>query len=375
MIKKMNLKNKLHQDFVIEKIKETNWEEGTNVPLIVELDTTEACDMACPGCVSEEMMVANNKLTSGRLMTLGEEFNSIGIKGVVLIGGGEPLAHPAIGQFMNYLGKNDISIGITTNGSFIHKHINAIAKYSNWTRVSMDSATDEMFLKLRPTKGGGSKFHIIVDNMKKLAKVKKGKLGFSFLIRTEIEGPGVVSNIHEIYDAAVLAREIGCDYFEVKPSYQYRKNTVHSLVQHELEKMEQAKKEINRLSELVTDSFSIIKAITLDASLEGAQIEQTKKYTSCPAAELRTLITPSGVFVCPYWRGKEEFSVGDIVNNSFQDIWSSQKRSKIQKWLDPSVHSSFNCLRHDTNLEVFKMIEEIRNGKKIESFEEFDRFI
>jgi len=63
------------------------------------------------------------------------------------------------------------------------------------------------------------------------------------------------------------------------------------------------------------------------------------------------------------------------VNNSFQDIWSSQKRSKIQKWLDPSVHCSFNCLRHDTNLEVFKMIEEIRNGKKIESFEEFDRFI
>jgi len=374
-IKKMNLANKLHQKFVIDKIKETKWEKGASGPLIVELDTTEACDMACPGCVSEEMMVAGNKLTSTRLMALGEELKDIGVKGVVLIGGGEPLAHPAIGKFMDYLGGNDISIGITTNGSFIHNYIETIAKYSSWTRVSMDAATDEIFGKLRPTKGGRSKFNKIVDNIRSLAKVKKGKLGFSFLIRTEIEGPKVVSNIHEIYDAAVLARDIGCDYFEVKPSYNYRGNAVHSLVQHKPEKMEEAKKEIARLSELVTDSFSIVKAITLDASLEGAQIEQTKKYTSCPATELRTLITPSGVYVCPYWRGKEQFSVGDIMDNSFQDIWNSQKRNKIQKWLDPSVHCPFNCLRHDTNLEVFKIVQEIKNGKNIEVVKDFDRFI
>lgn len=375
MIKKMNLTNKLHQKFVIDKIKEIEFQKNSKGPLIVELDTTEACDMACPGCISEEMMVAGNKLTSDRLMKLAEELKDVDVKGIVLIGGGEPLAHPAIGTFMDYLGQNDISIGITTNGSFIHKHMNTIAKYSSWTRVSMDAATNNMFSKLRPTKSGGSKFNMIVESMRELAKVKKGKLGFSFLIRTEIEGLNVVSNIDEIYDAALLARDIGCDYFEVKPSYNYQGNSVHSLVQHKAEKMEQAKKEISRLTELVTDDFSIVKAITLDASLEGAQVEQTKKYTSCPATELRTLITPSGVFVCPYWRGKDQFSVGDIMNDSFQDIWASQKRAKIQQWLDPSIHCPFNCLRHDTNLEVFKIIEEIKEGKKVEVVKDFDRFI
>lgn len=375
MIKKMNLTNKLHQEFVINKIKETNWKKGTNNPLIVELDTTEACDMACPGCVSEEMMVAGNKLSSIRLMKLGEELKEMNVKGVVLIGGGEPLAHPAIGTFMKYLGENDISIGITTNGSFVRKHMDIIAKYSSWTRISMDAATNEMFLKLRPTKGGSSKFNMIVESMKILAKNKKGKLGFSFLIRTEIEGLGIVSNIHEIYDAAVLAKEIGCDYFEVKPSYQYRGNAVHSLVKHAPEKMEEARTQINRLSELVSKDFSIIKAITLDASLKGGQVEQTKKYTSCPATELRTLITPSGVFVCPYWRGKDQFKVGDITNNNFQDIWNSNNRNKIQKWLNPSIHCTFNCLRHDSNLEVFNIIEEIKDGKMIKTIKEFDRFI
>jgi MoaA/NifB/PqqE/SkfB family radical SAM enzyme len=372
-VKKMNIVEKLHQDFVIDKIKSTDWEKGTDGPLIVELDTTEACDMACPGCVSEEIMEAGRKFSSKRLMEIAEEFNNIGIKGVVLIGGGEPLAHPVIGDFIEYLGKNDISIGITTNGSFIHKYLEIISKYANWTRVSMDAATDEMFQKLRPTKGGGSKFNQIIDSMTKLAKIKKGKLGFSFLIRTEIEG--VSCNIHEIYDAAVLAKKIGCDYFEIKPSYSYKNNAVHSLVKHDKSKMQEAKKQIERLEDLVTDEFSIIKAITLDASLEGADFDQPKKYKKCPSTELRTLVTPSGVYVCPYWRGKDQYNVGNAITTSMKELWDGETRAKVQNWLDPSIHCTFHCLRHDSNLEVLKMADDIKNNKEIESIPEFDRFI
>lgn len=374
-VKKMNIIDKLHQGFVVDKIKKTDWSKGTDGPLIVELDTTEACDMACPGCVSEEIMEAGRKFSSKRLMELGEEFKAIGVKGVVLIGGGEPLAHPAIGEFMDYLGKNDISIGITTNGSFIHKYMDIIANYASWTRISMDAATDDMFEKLRPTKGGGSKFKLIVESMKQLAKIKKGKLGFSFLIRTEIEGLGVVSNIHEIYDAAVLAKEIGCDYFEVKPSYQYRNNAVHSLVKHDPKKMQQAKEEIARLEDLVSDNFAIIKAITLDASLNGAQENQPKEYKMCPATELRTLVTPSGVYVCPYWRGKDQFRVGNAITTPLQELWQSSERKQVQRWLDASEHCSFHCLRHESNLEVYNLIEQTQKHQGIKTIEEFDRFI
>ena len=341
--------------------------------MIVELDTTEACDLACPGCVSEELMEAGRRFSSERLLEIGKELKDIGVKGVVLIGGGEPLAHPAIGKLMNYFGENDISIGITTNESFIKKYIDIIANYASWTRVSMDAATDEMFSKLRPTKGGGSKFDAIINNMRELAKIKKGKLGFSFLIRTEAEG--VACNIHEIYDAAVLAKDIGCDYFEVKPSYQYRNNAVHSLVKHDITRMEEAKKEIERLEELVDDKFSIIKAITLDASLEGAQINQPKDYKMCPATELRTLVTPSGVYVCPYWRGKEQFKIGNAVITSFDDLWKSDVRTNIKNWLDASVHCPFHCLRHESNLEIYKIIDNVKNQKEIKYIKEFDRFI
>ena len=369
----MDLTTKLHQDFVIEKIRETNWRVGTDSPLVVELDTTEACDLACPGCISEDIMKTQNRFSNKRLLELGEEFFEAGVKAVVLIGGGEPLAHPAIADFMKYLGQNDIHIGITTNGTFIKKHLDIIAEYSSWTRVSMDAASNDVFKILRPSKGGKSKFDHIIENMRMLAKIKKGKLGYSFLIQTEADGTGIISNTHEIYQAAELARDIGCDYFEVKPSYQFRNGMDHALMRHAPEQMEEAKRQVARLEELETENFSIMKAINLEHSLNGIQDDQPKDYNFCPATELRTLVCPSGAFVCPYWRGKENMRIGDLHDTSFTSMWQSKQRSKVMKNLDPGKHCSFHCLRHDSNIETIKLINTDKSNINI--IPEFDRFI
>lgn len=371
----MDLTTKLHQDFVVEKIFKTNWNMGTDSPLVVELDTTEACDLACPGCISEDIMKTQNRFSNERLLELGKEFYEAGVKAVVLIGGGEPLAHPAIGDFIKYLGEHDIHIGITTNGTFIKKHLDVIAKYSSWTRVSMDAASDKVFSTLRPSKGGKSKFDLIIENMRMLAEVKTGKLGYSFLIQTEADGPGIISNTHEIYQAAELARDIGCDYFEVKPSYQFRNNMDHALMRHAPKDMEEAKQQVARLDELETASFTIMKAINLEHSLNGIQEDQPKNYHSCPATALRTLICPSGAFVCPYWRGKERMRIGDLHNTSFASMWHGEIRKKVMEYLDPSVHCKFHCLRHDSNIETFKLIQAKEANETISTIDEFDRFI
>ncbi|MCU7835954.1 MAG: radical SAM protein [gamma proteobacterium symbiont of Taylorina sp.] len=376
MPKKMNLLDKLHQPFVIEAIKNTDWSSGSSkTPLIIELDTTEACDLACPGCISEDIMKTKNRFSNERLLQLGEEFYKNGVKGVILIGGGEPLAHPAVGEFMDYLGEHDIHIGITTNGTFIDKYLETIAKYSSWTRVSMDAGTTETFKILRPSKGGKSKFDSIVENMRKLAEVKTGKLGYSYLIQTPRDGQGIISNIDEIYKAAVLARDIGCDYFEVKPSYQFREGIDHALMIHDQTIMQRAKEEISRLDELTTDTFSVMKAINLDYSLQGSQLQQEKNYIHCPATELRTLVCPSGTFVCPYWRGKDHMQIGNLNNMGFSEMWHSQQRKNVMDRLDASKDCTFHCLRHESNLEVNNMLQTIKEGKDIIIVDEFDRFI
>jgi MoaA/NifB/PqqE/SkfB family radical SAM enzyme len=373
MAEKMNILDKLHQGYVVDKIKNTDWNLGTDGPLVVELDTTEACNLACPGCISEDLVENSTSFSRERLLQIGEEFKEIGVKAVILIGGGEPLLHPAVGELIEYLGENDIHVGITTNGYCINQYMDIIAKYAKWTRVSMDAATDETFCKLRPAKDGKSKFDFIVDNMRKLAKIKQGTLGFSYLIRTEADGFGIESNIHEIYDAAVLAREIGCDYFEVKPSYSYVGGQNHALVKHDIDKMKEARKQIERLSSLETDTFKVIKAINLEASLNCVDVSQPKDYHRCPMGDLRTLVCPSGVYVCPYWRGKDAFRIGDAQTTSIKDIWKSDRRKSVMEYVDPSKICSFHCLRHQSIEEVYRMID--MEKENIEIREEYDRFI
>lgn len=376
MSRTMDLISKLHQPFVYNKIEETNWIFGTNNPLVVELDTTESCDLACPGCISQDIMATQNRFSDERLLELGKEMYEAGVKAVVLIGGGEPLAHPAVGELMDYFGTHDIHIGITTNGTFIRKYLDTIANYSSWTRVSMDAGSSELFNKLRPAKSGkGSRFDFIIENMRMLAEIKKGKLGYSYLIQTAADGPGVISNVHEIYMAAKLARDIGCDYFEVKPSYQFREGADHALVRHDSDEMKEAKAEIDRLDELETDSFKIIRAINLKYSLEDCEPVQLKAYKKCPATELRTLVCPSGAFVCPYWRGKDEMRIGELHNTSFKEMWSGERRKQVMDYLDASKHCHFYCLRHQSNEEVLKIIDKQQSNDAVKLVDEFDRFI
>jgi MoaA/NifB/PqqE/SkfB family radical SAM enzyme len=375
MSKTMDLTSKLRQKLVIDRLAETDWLAGTKSPLVVELDTTESCDLACPGCISEDIMATGNRFSNERLLELGKEFYDSGVKAVVLIGGGEPLAHPAVGDLIEFFGTHDIHVGITTNGTFIRKHLDVIAKYSSWTRVSMDAATNGMFQKLRPSKKGGSKFDFIVDNMRRLAEIKRGKLGFSFLIQTEADGPGIVSNINEIYQAGLLARDIGCDYFEVKPSYQFRDGIDHALMVHDQKQMDIARQEIERLEELETESFRVMKAINLEFSLTGRQEVQLKDYKKCPATELRTLVCPSGAFVCPYWRGKEQMKIGDATEMSFGEIWDGTTRQRVMEELDASRHCQFHCLRHKSNVETIEIKKQIDSNEAVQIVEEFDRFI
>ena len=56
--------------------------------------------------------------------------------------------------------------------------------------------------------------------MSELIKDKKGKVGYSFVILSKKDKDGKIlsTNAVDLTKAAKVAKEIGCDYFEVKPA-------------------------------------------------------------------------------------------------------------------------------------------------------------
>ncbi len=361
----LSLEMKLTQTSVRGRVKE--YFAGKPLgPWVIEMDPTTACNLACHDCISANLLNQGG-IERERIKELAREFKAMGVRAVVLIGGGEPLAHPEFGTLLDYFDEVGIHVGVTTNGTLIERYLDRLAQKTKWVRVSVDAGSDEVFQEFRPAPNGRSMFPAVVAGMRALGKKKQGKLGYSFLVLSKTVGDKVLTNVHDIVKAAHLARDIGCDYFEVKPSF----DMMHFLQGHSKTVHEVVREQLREIAHLASDTFRIISPYTLNESLDGTTI-QKKEYTRCLVAEMRTVVTPSGVYVCPYHRGNLNMRIGDINKNSMQSVWEGQKRAITMKRVNPSIHCTFHCIRHSSNLLLEKWAAEGVSG---DGPEDFDLFI
>lgn len=360
---RLDLHSKLFQRTIWPRVSSVAEGARSSAPLVVDLDPTSFCDLACPECISAKVL-NQGRFTKDRLRDLSHEFADAGVRAVVLIGGGEPLAHPGTKEVIRVLGAAGVHVGLVTNGTMLDRYQDDLVEYGTWVRVSMDAATSETYGRVRPDKRGRSVFDKVVENMRSYAQVKRTTLGYSFLVitRRDEQGEIIESNHEEIFAAATLAKNIGCDYFEIKTMF----NDDHYIVPLPASVMESIQAQVEAAMALRDDSFDLEFSSTLESVMQEQSRQQTKDYHTCKVAELRTLVTPTGVYMCSYHRGNEAALIGDAVEESFEELWRNANRESI----DPSRDCKFHCARHSTNLELLS-----RPNPNASLVEDYDRFI
>ncbi len=366
--RELTLEGKLNQASLRERIQKMLAGQRGDGPWVVEMDPTTVCNLACHDCISANLL-HHGMFDRERIKQIAAEFVQLGVKAVVLIGGGEPMAHPEFGTISTFFADNGIHLGLTTNGTLIDRHLELLAERFKWVRVSVDAGTNDTFQAFRPTANGRSLFDQVIANMRALGRIKTGKLGYSFLVlsKTAPDGSVIQSNVDDIPAAARLAKDIGCDYFEVKPSF----DMMHFLIDHSQAVHQVVADHLRSINHLEDEHFKIISPYTLAEVLDGAST-QPKPYTRCLVSELRTVVAPSGVYVCPYHRGNLNMSMGDANKNTFSYIWTGERRTTVMKRVNPSIHCTFHCIRHRSNLLLEKWAAE---GMPAESIDDYDFFI
>lgn len=361
----LSLESKLAQGSVRERVRQFFGGEKVG-PWVIEMDPTTACNLACHDCISANLLNQGG-IDRERIKELAKEFKEIGVRAVVLIGGGEPMAHPEFGTLLDYFYEVGIHVGITSNGTLIERYLDRLAEKTKWVRISVDAGSEDVFQEFRPAPSGRSMFNTVIDGMRALGKRKRGKMGYSFLVLSKISnGKVAATNAYDIKNAAHVAKDVGCDYFEVKPSF----DMMHFLVNQPEEVTQAVREQLAEVAHLASDDFRIISPYTLDAALDGTTT-QKKEYTRCLVADMRTVVTPSGVYVCPYHRGNLNMRIGDINKDSFQNVWFGDKRAATMRRVNPSIHCTFHCIRHSSNLLLEKWAAEGMDEKALEDFDFF----
>ena len=345
----LDFTTKLFQPSLRGSVEKYIRDRTTHGPIVVEFDPTTACNMFCPECISGSLL-NQGQIDLARTLALIDEFKRAGVRGVIFIGGGEPLAHKGMPAPILRCREHGIAVGLTTNGTLIGRYLEEICECVAWTRVSVDAATQTTFSRFRPSNIPQS-FRKVTDNMQALAKKKRGLLGYSFLLMERRElGGEIATNMNEMYAAAHLARELGCDYFEYKPAVDMDHNLIP--LSHTVREILAA--QIEQMTALNSGTFQVIAPSSMSLLLEGVTHHQPKDYTTCPSLEMRTVVTPKGIYPCPYKRGHAEVKLGDL-DTPFDTYWISEKRRQLAVAINPSKDCPFFCVRHDFNLALLSL--------------------
>lgn len=324
------------------------WQRGEDIyPIEMEIGISGACNHRCIFCAVDYMEYKPRMLKAEVLISNLEQLGRKGLRSIIYAGEGEPLVNPDAPEIFNRTKENGIDVAMSTNGVlFTRERVKACLKSLSWVRVSIAGATDETYEKIHQCPKGD--LQRVLRNLEDVAAVKRDQklgttLGAQLLLLPE--------NKDEVVLLAKTIRDIGFDYFTVKPFSQHPSSKAKLTVDYS--EAEEIGREVR---EYETDDFKIYFR---SKSIENLNME--KPYASCEGLNFMAYMDAAGdVFPCIVFMGQKEFVYGNINENTFPEIWESERARRIRAMFDDAfIHT--NCRKTCRLDEMNKYLHELKH--------------
>lgn len=302
-------------------------QKGDTYPVHMVIGLTDYCNHKCIFCNTEYATADNTRIhpiEKNALLNFLTEAKEKGLKAVTICGSGEPLLYPEVDSLLYDIHDIGLDIGIFTNGSKLTSTVRkAIIDTCTFVRCSINASNGEEHETVHRVKNG---FDDIVDNVQALVNEKKAKgvelptIGTQFVFYEE--------NYRSIVNATRLWKEIGVDYFEIKPLIEGEGSSVGIKVFSAKDKS--AVKEQMRLAKELEDSA--FQVYTKYGQYLTTLSEEPRKYRTCYGHALDPSLWSDGnLYLCSNHEQEEDI-IGNIYEESFEEIWNGERRkSRIQK--------------------------------------------
>lgn len=271
-------------------------------PVLITVDPTNICNFDCIWCNAEYIREQRKGYLSQKaledianfLPKWGEDCREIepGVKAVCIAGGGEPFLNPNTAGFIDRLRHNNIEVGVVTNGSRIEASIDALSQCT-WVGVSVDAATEETFVKLKGTSPEKKVFGSVIDSISSLVDYSKRHnallgykhpaygVSYKYLLHTD--------NIGEMFQAAKLAKEIGCKNIHFRPaSTSWDKIGTEHEISFSKDDVEKFQEQIELSLELTDENFGVYGV----THKFNDQFERCNNFNVCYAIFMTAVIMP-----------------------------------------------------------------------------------
>ena len=346
------------------------WREDpfSTSPIYIEISPIGLCNHRCTFCAKEVIGYPNRSLSADLLIKFIIELRQLrekdrdmlGVRSLMFAGEGEPTLHPELPKIIRAAFENGIETALTTNATGLtEKFSNQSLEHLSWIKASVNAGTRDTYALVHQT----SKEHwdMVWRNLAKAVDLRawyghKCEIGCQTVLLVsdtlDVKGRLVPANWHEAPLLARKAREIGLDHVVIKPYGQnpYSLGTERRYGQMSYAGFEKKLDDIEaELRTLESDSFKVV--FRWKAFLDYQKEE--RKYEKCLATPMSWAYLQSDgmVISCAAHNSNPDFDLGNIKDQTFEQIWWGEQRKKhieFMKNFDISVCRK-NCRMHNVN--------------------------
>lgn len=292
-----------------------DWLDGKSIaPIYIEVSPSGGCNHNCRFCGMDFARQPERRLPAKLFQQRLQEMGAAGVKSIMYCGEGEPFLHEEMGEIAVATKQAGIDVAFTTNGTLLLPRVaEMVVPVASWIKISWSAATAKTYAYLHGTHE--EDFAAVVANLAAAVKIREKTasactLGVQMLLLPE--------NAGEAVQLAALVRDLGADYFVVKP---YSQHPQSHTVEYADIRYDSHAGLAEQLKALQTPAFSVIFR---EEALER-WTGQAKAYDHCRALPFGGWYIDSagGVWGCLAFIGDDRFYYGNMLEVPFDQLLRS----------------------------------------------------
>lgn len=302
------------------------WRNGDYFPPpYVEINPTDNCNQRCFYCFCDYLGHKKIEIAPKKLIETIADFQKAGVKAIYIQGAGEPLLNVGVPDGIVAGKEAGLGVSLSTNGVLLNRAIlNKILPCLSWLLIGQVELNPQLYAKSHGC--NENQWQEVIDNIKIAVEIRD-KLNLSeTLISTHLMP--FPHNYAHVFETAKMVKDIGADYINFKPANQREENKNIGNWPRDVYKI--CNEQLQRAKiELEDDSFFVnVKLHEFEHVEKAGPI--LSGYDKCFGVEFETLLDADGGIYpcCELWR-REEYCYGNIYENSFEEIWRSERKKKV----------------------------------------------
>ena len=328
-------------------------------PLYMEISPVGYCNHRCKFCAFDYLKYKKTRLSREMLVKVITEMAGCGVKAIQFAGEGEPLLSPDLAEAMETASYAGVEISMLTNGVLLNQcFVDRALKTMKWFQVSIDAGNRLTYAKIH--RASPKDFNKVLNNLRYAVSFRNEKkmsceIGAQMILLPE--------NYMEAVSLTKTLIDVGVDYLTIKP-YSHHPSSAHSDL---VSGHRSFYKEVAYLEEKVKKVAKGFMEIDF-RKVAMSEVETERAYDRCYSTPTAWgYITAEGdLYSCSAFLGDERFLLGNIKEQSFEEIWMGEKRKthlNFMEGYDVKKNCRRVCRMNRSNNTLFRL----KKGEKIQA--------